>query len=65
MGSELHIETPSSEKGGLKNLSGQYRALLYVRDVIKLFFYRVDLPDCLQSLAHTSPKSRARQSRPT
>ena len=28
-------------------------------------FYRVDLPDCLQSLAHTSPKLRARRSRPT
>ena len=32
---------------------------------IKLSSYRVDLPDCLQLLARTSPKSRARQSRPT
>jgi hypothetical protein len=66
MGSELHIETPSLEKGGgLENVSGQYRILLYVGDVIRPSFYRVDLPDCLQSLARTSPKSQARRSRPT
>ena len=65
MGSELHIETPSSEKGGAKNLIGQYSALLYGGDGIKPSFYRIDLPNCLQSLAHTSPKLRARLSRPT
>ena len=65
MGSEFHTETPSLEKGGAKTLSGQYGALLDLGDGIKPSFYRVDLPDCLQSLAHTSPKLRARRSRPT